>query len=51
VAAAQAAGCRVLVVDYGYDHGSPIDDVGAERMIGNLLEIVTMGDPAMPPRP
>lgn len=49
VAAAEAAGCRVLVVDYGYDHGRPIDDLGAERIIGNLLEIVTMNDPAIAP--
>lgn len=44
VSAAEAAGCRVLVVDYGYDHGRPIDDLGPERIIGNLLEIVAMTD-------
>ena len=49
VVAAEAAGCRVLVVDYGYDHGRPLDDLGADRIIGNLLEIVTMNEPAMPP--
>ena len=48
VLAAEAAGCRVLVVDYGYDHGRRLDDLGADRIIGNLLEIVTMNDPAMP---
>lgn len=42
VAAADAAGCRVLVVDYGYDDGWPIDEVGRERIIGNLQEFVTM---------
>ena len=49
VAAAEAAGCRVLVVDYGYDHGRPVDDLG-DRVIGNLLEIVTMKDPTPSPR-
>jgi phosphoglycolate phosphatase len=49
VVAAEAADCRVLVVDYGYDHGRPLDDLGADRIIGNLLEIVTMNEPAMPP--
>lgn len=44
VAAAQAAGCRVLVVDYGYDHGKPVSDAGADRVIGNLLEIVAMNE-------
>ena len=45
VVAAEAAGCRVLVVDYGYDHRRPVDDLGAERIIGSLLEIVTMNEP------
>jgi phosphoglycolate phosphatase len=44
VVAAEAAGCRVLVVDYGYDHGRPVSDLGTERIIGSLLEIVTMND-------
>ena len=42
VAAAEAAGCKVLVVDYGYDQGRAVSDVGAHRIIGNLLEIVTV---------
>ena len=42
VTAAEAAGCHVLVVDYGYDHGRPVTDLGEERVIGNLLEIVTL---------
>jgi phosphoglycolate phosphatase len=46
VAAAEAAGCRVLVVDYGYDHGRPVDDLGPGRVIGNLLEIITINDRA-----
>ncbi|HSD73581.1 MAG TPA: phosphoglycolate phosphatase [Steroidobacteraceae bacterium] len=45
VIAAEAAGCRVLVVDYGYDHGRPVADLGPDRVIGNLLEIVTMQEP------
>lgn len=47
IAAAEAAGCRVLVVDYGYDQGRPLDldEVGPDRIIGNLMEIVTMKEP------
>jgi phosphoglycolate phosphatase len=48
VAAAEAAGCHVLVVDYGYDHGRAVTDLGPERVISNLLEIVTMQDPERP---
>jgi hypothetical protein len=36
----------VLVVDYGYDHGRPVSDAGADRVIGNLLEIVAMNEPS-----
>jgi phosphoglycolate phosphatase len=42
IAAADAAGCRVLVVDYGYNHGGTLDAVRPDVMIGNLTEIVTM---------
>lgn len=42
IAAADAAGCRVLVVDYGYDHGGAPDAVRPDAIIGNLTEIVTM---------
>ncbi len=44
VGAAEAAGCHVLVVNYGYDHGRPVDELGAERIIGNLREIGTITD-------
>lgn len=42
IAAADAAGCRVIVVDYGYDHGGALDAVRPDAIIGNLTEIVTM---------
>jgi len=42
IAAADAAGCRVLVVDYGYNQGGALDAVRPDVMIGNLTEIVTM---------
>ncbi|MEX0734488.1 MAG: phosphoglycolate phosphatase [Steroidobacteraceae bacterium] len=42
VVAADAAGCRVIVVDYGYDNGLPLDEARPDAIIGNLTEIVTM---------
>lgn len=42
VAAAAAAGCRVVVVDYGYDHGLPRDDVRPDAIVRSLTEIVTI---------
>jgi len=42
IAAADAAGCRVIVVDYGYDHDGAPDAVRPDAIIGNLTEIVTM---------
>lgn len=42
VAAADAAGCRVIVVDYGYDDGLALHAATPDAIIGNLIEIVTM---------
>jgi phosphoglycolate phosphatase len=35
-AAARAAGCPVLLVSYGYNHGEPVSAVGADRVVDNL---------------
>jgi phosphoglycolate phosphatase len=54
LAAAEAAGCRVLVVDYGYDHGRPVSDLAAGAVISSLTEILTMQERAdrdAPPSP
>jgi phosphoglycolate phosphatase len=39
---AQAAGSRVVVVDYGYNHGLPFDDPKPDAIVSHLSEIVTM---------
>ncbi|MGH8310912.1 MAG: phosphoglycolate phosphatase, partial [Steroidobacteraceae bacterium] len=42
VAAARAAGCRVVTVDYGYHHGLQLADARPDALIGNLLEITAL---------
>jgi phosphoglycolate phosphatase len=39
VQAARAAGCPVLLVRYGYNHGEPAEQAGADRVIDSLVEI------------
>ncbi|HEY8607018.1 MAG TPA: phosphoglycolate phosphatase [Noviherbaspirillum sp.] len=36
--AARAAGCRVLNVPYGYNHGEPIHNVDTDGIVSTLLE-------------
>jgi phosphoglycolate phosphatase len=36
--AARAAGCRVLTVPYGYNHGQPIQEVDSDGIVSTLLE-------------
>lgn len=36
--AARAAGCRVLNVPYGYNHGQPIQDVDSDGIVASLLD-------------
>ncbi|RJG07201.1 phosphoglycolate phosphatase [Noviherbaspirillum cavernae] len=36
--AARAAGCRVLNVPYGYNHGKPIHDVDSDGIVSSLLD-------------
>ena len=37
--AAHAAGCPVILVTYGYNHGEPITDVAAMQHVASLAEI------------
>lgn len=39
--AARAAGCPVVLVTYGYNHGDPIALAPHDRLIGSLAELVT----------
>jgi phosphoglycolate phosphatase len=42
--AARAAGCPVLLVSYGYNHGEPVDAVDADGVIERLDQIELRGD-------
>ena len=37
--AARAAGAAVLLVRYGYNHGQPVDAVGADRLLDSLDDL------------
>jgi phosphoglycolate phosphatase len=36
--AARAAGCFVLTVPYGYNHGRPVQDINSDGIVSSLLE-------------
>ncbi len=38
--AARAAGCPVLLVGYGYNHGEPIEGVDADGVVGSLADLM-----------
>jgi len=38
-AAARAAGCPVVLVTYGYNHGEPVRDVDADAYVDSLAEL------------
>jgi phosphoglycolate phosphatase len=38
-AAARSAGCPVVLVRYGYNHGQPVDDVDADMLVDRLDQI------------
>ena len=40
VAAARAAGCPIVCVSYGYNHGREIAEAGADHVIDSLLELL-----------
>ena len=35
--AARAAGCRVLTVPYGYNHGQPVQTIDSDGIVDSLL--------------
>jgi phosphoglycolate phosphatase len=37
--AARAAGCPVVLVSYGYNHGRPIREVDADGYVDSLAEL------------
>jgi phosphoglycolate phosphatase len=39
--AARAAGCFVLTVPYGYNHGQPVQSINSDGIVGSLLEAAT----------
>jgi phosphoglycolate phosphatase len=39
--AARAAGCFVLTVPYGYNHGQPVQNINSDGIVGSLLEAAT----------
>ncbi len=40
--AARAAGCRVVLVSYGYNHGEPVASAGADRVIDRIDDLATL---------
>ncbi|MDP1899612.1 MAG: phosphoglycolate phosphatase [Rubrivivax sp.] len=41
-AAARAAGCPVVLVSYGYNHGEPVATAGADAVVDSLAELATL---------
>ena len=39
--AARAAGCPVVLVTYGYNHGQPVRDVAADGFVDSLQELIS----------
>lgn len=37
--AARAAGCPVVLVNYGYNHGEPVEGAGADAVVGSIAEL------------
>jgi phosphoglycolate phosphatase len=37
--AARAAGCRVVLVSYGYNHGEPVSSAGADRIVDRIDQL------------
>ncbi|SEB21446.1 phosphoglycolate phosphatase [Variovorax sp. YR216] len=40
--AARAAGCPVVLVSYGYNHGEPVRDVDADAFVDSLAELAQL---------
>ena len=48
-AAARAAGCPVLLVTYGYNHGEPVRAVDADAFVESLAQLQEVMDPGSSP--
>ena len=46
--AARAAGCPVILVTYGYNHGAPVRGVDADGFADSLADVAAMVRPACP---
>ena len=44
--AARAAGCPVVLVSYGYNHGEPVRQVDADAVVDSLTELTELADGA-----
>jgi phosphoglycolate phosphatase len=42
--AARAAGCFVLTVPYGYNHGRPVQEINSDGIVSSLFEAATLID-------
>ena len=42
ILAARAAGCPVVAVTYGYNHGEPISQYQPDRVVDNLMQLVAV---------
>ncbi len=40
--AARAAGCPVVLVSYGYNHGEPVASAGADAVVDSLVEVARL---------
>ena len=40
--AARAAGCFVLTVPYGYNHGRPVQEINSDGIVGSLLDAANL---------
>ena len=48
--AARAAGCKVMVLPYGYNHGLPVQTIEADGIVGSLMEAAELLASAPPHR-
>ena len=46
-AAARAAGCPVVLVNYGYNHGEPVHAVDADGFVDSLVELTADATPRL----
>ena len=43
-AAARAAGCPVVLVAYGYNHGEPVESAGADAVVDRIGDVLALMD-------